>query len=388
MNIRKQTHSSWAHETIRQVQKAVIGKELCVQKVMMALLSSGHVLLEDIPGVGKTTMALAFAKAMSLKENRLTFTPDVLPADLTGFTMYRKETGQFYYQPGAVMCNLFLGDEINRTSPRTQSALLEVMEENQVSVDGVTHPLPRPFFVIATENPAGSAGTQRLPQSQLDRFAVCLSLGYPDMEEEIAIIKGRIAQNTIELIEPAVTASQVLTMQEETRQVFVHDRIYRYIGTLIQATRNMQNFELLKELGKIRKPILLKRGMANTLEELLMSAEYIMAGGNEQVILCERGIRTFETSMRNTLDISAIPMLKSKTHLPVIVDPSHAAGIRFMVEPLTMAAIAAGADGVMIEVHNNPEKALCDGKQSLTPESFCQLMEKVKKTTGFFQKKM
>ena len=134
MNIRKQTHSSWAHETIRQVQKAVIGKDLCVQKVMMALLSSGHVLLEDIPGVGKTTMALAFAKAMSLKENRLTFTPDVLPADLTGFTMYRKETGQFYYQPGAVMCNLFLGDEINRTSPRTQSALLEVMEENQVSV--------------------------------------------------------------------------------------------------------------------------------------------------------------------------------------------------------------------------------------------------------------
>ena len=128
--------------------------------------------------------------------------------------------------------------------------------------------------------------------------------------------------------------------------------------------------------------------MANTLEELLMSAEYIMAGGNEQVILCERGIRTFETSMRNTLDISAIPMLKSKTHLPVIVDPSHAAGIRFMVEPLTMAAIAAGADGVMIEVHNNPEKALCDGKQSLTPQSFTDLMEKVKKTAGFFGKIM
>ena len=128
--------------------------------------------------------------------------------------------------------------------------------------------------------------------------------------------------------------------------------------------------------------------MANTLEELLMSAEYIMAGGNEQVILCERGIRTFENSMRNTLDISAIPMLKSKTHLPVIVDPSHAAGIRFMVEPLTMAAIAAGADGVMIEVHNNPEKALCDGKQSLKPETFQELMVKVKKTTAFFGKKM
>ena len=167
-----------------------------------------------------------------------------------------------------------------------------------------------------------------------------------------------------------------------------HLPLFENVDVIQVGTRNMQNFELLKELGKIRKPILLKRGMANTLEELLMSAEYIMAGGNEQVILCERGIRTFETSMRNTLDISAIPMLKSKTHLPVIVDPSHAAGIRFMVEPLTMAAIAAGADGVMIEVHNNPEKALCDGKQSLTPKSFADLMEKVKKTTAFFGKTM
>ena len=167
-----------------------------------------------------------------------------------------------------------------------------------------------------------------------------------------------------------------------------HLPLFEDVDVIQVGTRNMQNFQLLKELGKIDKPILLKRGMANTLEELLMSAEYIMAGGNEKVILCERGIRTFETSMRNTLDISAIPMLKSKTHLPVIVDPSHAAGIRFMVEPLTMAAIAAGADGVMIEVHNNPEKALCDGKQSLTPESFTVLMKKVRKTTEFFQKEI
>ena len=144
--------------------------------------------------------------------------------------------------------------------------------------------------------------------------------------------------------------------------------------------------ELLKKLGKLDKPILLKRGLANTLEELLMSAEYIMAGGNEKVILCERGIRTFETSMRNTLDISAVPMLKKMTHLPVIIDPSHAAGMRWMVEPLSMAAIAAGADGLMIEVHNNPEKALCDGKQSLTPESFDNLMGKIKKTVEFFGK--
>lgn len=165
-----------------------------------------------------------------------------------------------------------------------------------------------------------------------------------------------------------------------------HLALFEDVDVIQVGTRNMQNFELLKELGKIDKPILLKRGMANTLDELLMSAEYIMAGGNEKVILCERGIRTFETSMRNTLDISAIPMLKKKSHLPVIIDPSHASGHRFMVEPLTMAAIAAGADGVMIEVHNNPEKALCDGMQSLTPEMFDSVMKKVKTVMPVFGK--
>lgn len=167
-----------------------------------------------------------------------------------------------------------------------------------------------------------------------------------------------------------------------------HLDLFEDVDVIQVGTRNMQNFELLKELGKLDKPILLKRGMANTLDELLMSAEYIMAGGNEKVILCERGIRTFETSMRNTLDISAIPMLKKKTHLPVIVDPSHASGQRFMVEPLTMAAIAAGADGVMIEVHNNPEKALCDGMQSLPPAMFDEVMQKVKNVIGVFGKTM
>lgn len=158
---------------------------------------------------------------------------------------------------------------------------------------------------------------------------------------------------------------------------------------LIQiGARNMQNFRLLKEVGKLKTPILLKRGMSNTIEEWLMSAEYIMAGGNENVILCERGIRTFETAYRNTLDISAIPMLKEKTHLPIVVDPSHAAGIRNMVEPLSMAAIAAGADGLMIEVHNNPAVALCDGPQSITPDTFDELMTKIRKTVSFFGKSM
>lgn len=237
-------HSDKAHEVIAEVEKAVIGKNDCVQKVMMAILCAGHILLEDIPGVGKTTLALAFSRALNLKAKRLTFTPDVLPADLTGFTMYRKETGTFAYQPGALMCNLFLGDEINRTSPKTQSALLEVMEEQQVSVDGNTYPVPRPFIVIATENPAGSAGTQMLPESQLDRFMVCLHMGYPDLEEEIAIMKGRIARNTLEDVVPVLNGPQLLKLQEEVRGIFIHDRVYRYIGELIGATRNHDLLEL------------------------------------------------------------------------------------------------------------------------------------------------
>ena len=167
-----------------------------------------------------------------------------------------------------------------------------------------------------------------------------------------------------------------------------HLPLFEDVDVIQVGARNMQNFELLKELGHIDKPILLKRGLANTLEELLMSAEYIMSGGNEKVILCERGIRTFETSTRNTLDISAIPMLKKKTHLPVVVDPSHASGIVWMVEPLSMAAIAAGADGLIIEVHNCPEKALSDGAQSLRPEQFIPIMDKIKKTAVFFGKTM
>ncbi len=167
-----------------------------------------------------------------------------------------------------------------------------------------------------------------------------------------------------------------------------HLPLFENVDIIQVGARNMQNFELLKELGKVNKPILLKRGLANTLEELLMSAEYIMAGGNKQVILCERGIRTFETVTRNTLDISAIPIIKKQSHLPVIIDPSHAAGIRWMVHPLSKAAIAVGADGLIIEVHNNPEKALCDGAQSLTPAQFDEVMQDVKRAVTFFGKTM
>lgn len=165
-----------------------------------------------------------------------------------------------------------------------------------------------------------------------------------------------------------------------------HIPLFEHVDMIQVGARNMQNFELLKELGRLQTPILLKRGLSNTLEELLMSAEYIMAGGNENVILCERGIRTFEPSMRNTLDISAVPMLRSKTHLPIVIDPSHAAGISWMVEPLALAAVAAGADGLMIEVHNDPAHAKSDGAQSLTPAQFDALMTKLKAAAAFFDK--
>ena len=161
--------------------------------------------------------------------------------------------------------------------------------------------------------------------------------------------------------------------------------LFEEVDVIQVGARNMQNFELLKQLGKLNKPILLKRGLANTIEEWLMSAEYIMAGGNENVILCERGIRTFETKTRNTLDLSAVPMIKKLSHLPVIIDPSHATGLPWMVEPMTLAAIAAGADGVMIEVYNDPPKALCDGAQSLRPDQFAELMQKVKKLSAFMK---
>ena len=226
-----------AVEIIREVKKAVVGKDDVIEQIMTAIIGGGHILIEDMPGVGKTTMALAFSKAMGIQEKRVQFTPDVMPADLTGFSMYQKETGRFVYQPGAVMCNLFLADEINRTSPKTQSALLEVMEEGCVTVDGVTRSTGRPFGVIATENPEGSAGTQLLPESQLDRFMICIRMGYPTVEEEVEILKRRQMGNPVNEVQNVTGAEQILWMQEEASQVFIHDSVFEYIANLAKATR-------------------------------------------------------------------------------------------------------------------------------------------------------
>lgn len=228
---------------LNEVKKVVKGKDDIIQKVLIAILAKGHILIEDIPGVGKTTLAMAFSRALALEHKRMQFTPDVLPTDVVGFTILNQNQ-QFEYKAGAILCNLFLADEINRTSSKTQSALLEVMEEGRVTVDGITREVPKPFIVIATQNPIGSIGTQMLPESQLDRFMVKLTMGYPDIQDEISILKGRQNNNPIESVEKIIEADQILMMQEQAEAIFVHDRIYEYLASLVLATRTHNLIQL------------------------------------------------------------------------------------------------------------------------------------------------
>ncbi|MGI6255883.1 MAG: AAA family ATPase [Acutalibacter sp.] len=222
---------------VSEVRRAIVGKDTVICKALMAILARGHILLEDNPGVGKTTLALAFSKTMGLAYNRVQFTPEVMPADVVGFSVWDNNTGDFTYRPGAVLCNLFLADEINRTSAKTQSALLEAMEEGQVTVDNVSRPLPQPFTVIATQNPVGSAGTQLLPESQLDRFMMRLSIGYPTLEQEVEILKQTEGSRPVDSLRQITSLEEVLQMQQETAAVHVSDDLYRYVASLSAATR-------------------------------------------------------------------------------------------------------------------------------------------------------
>lgn len=220
-----------------EMEKVIIGKRRVLERVLMAILSKGHILLDDVPGVGKTTLALTCSKVLGMAYNRIQFTPDVVPSDIIGFSIYNKATGTFEYKPGVVMTNLLLADEINRTSSKTQSALLEVMEEGQVTVDGVTHALPEPFVVLATQNPVGSAGTQLLPQAQLDRFMIRLEMGYPDFESQVNILRDRQVVNPLTLIQAMVSSYDILKMQEEVQNIYVEDSVLEYITALAVATR-------------------------------------------------------------------------------------------------------------------------------------------------------
>ncbi len=260
-----------AIEIMDEVNKVVIGKRAVIGKVLTAILAKGHILLEDHPGVGKTTLALAFSKAMALEHHRLQFTPDVLPTDVIGFHMLNKNGESYQYKQGPIMCNLFLADEINRTSPKTQSALLEVMEEGKVTVDSVTREVPKPFVVMATQNPIGSIGTQMLPESQLDRFMVKLSMGYPDIKSEIGILKERQNTNPLDNVVQIVEKEDIIAMQSLVEEVYVHDSIYEYITLLVQQTRENP----LVELGASPRGSLALMNMAKA-TAFLSSRDYVI----------------------------------------------------------------------------------------------------------------
>jgi len=222
---------------LHEIEKVVVGKNENVEKILMAVLASGHVLMEDVPGVGKTTTAMTFAKVLGMDTRRVQFTSDTMPSDILGYSVYEKASGDFVFKPGAVMTNLLLADEINRTSSKTQSALLEAMEEMRVTVDGKTYPLPRPFVVLATQNPVGSAGTQMLPSAQMDRFMIKISMGYPDFESQISILRDRHTENPLNRISPVVNLEQLQEMIREANEVEVQDSVYEYVTRLTQATR-------------------------------------------------------------------------------------------------------------------------------------------------------
>lgn len=229
-------------KVLNEIRKVINGKDREIIITMLALLANGNILIEDIPGVGKTTLVLAFSKALGLKYGRIQFTPDTLPSDITGFSSFNKESGKMHFNKGAIFCNLFLADELNRTSSRTQAALLEAMEERQVTVDGHSYALENPFSVIATQNPVGASGTQLLPDSQTDRFTVRISMGYPDFDAECQMLLNRSKQNPLDNIKQVITVDELIDMQSKVKEVFVSEDMAKYIVMLVTATRQSSLF--------------------------------------------------------------------------------------------------------------------------------------------------
>lgn len=227
-----------------EIKKVIIGKDDVIKKILMSILAQGHVLMEDVPGVGKTTMAMAFSKVLGLENKRVQFTSDTMPSDIIGFSVYDREKGNLSYKPGAIMTNLLLADEINRTSSKTQAALLEAMEERRVTVDGTSHSLPEPFIVLATQNQVGSAGTQLLPASQLDRFLIRTSMGYPDLKSQIEIMKDRHHENPLDKIVPVTDIKTLNNLIKEAQNTFVADEVYAYASELIEKTRHNQYIQI------------------------------------------------------------------------------------------------------------------------------------------------
>lgn len=295
-----------AQQILEQVRKAVVGKDGVLLWVLAAILAKGHILLEDIPGVGKTTMALAFSRAMGLRCNRVQFTPDVLPSDVTGYSVLNQATGEMTYRPGAVLCNLFLADELNRATSRTQSALLEAMEEGQVTVDGQSHRLPMPFVVMATQNPAGAAGTQLLPDSQIDRFAVRLSLGYPDPKDEVTMLLQRQGQDPLQQVDQAVSLSELEAMQEAVSRTHVSDEIAQYVVRLVDATRRS---DLLLR-GASPRATLAVTAMAKAVAQL-RGRDYVVPKDVQEVLVSTVGHRLEVSPKADSQGLDAAQVLQA-----------------------------------------------------------------------------
>lgn len=303
-------------QILDQVRQVIVGKDEQLLWVLAALLARGHILLEDVPGVGKTTMALSFARALDLEYGRIQFTPDVLPSDVTGYSV-PDGMGSMTYRPGGILCNLFLADELNRATSRTQSALLEAMEEGQVTVDGVSHRLPQPFAVIATQNPTGAAGTQLLPDSQVDRFALRIRLGYPAPREEAAMIKNRQGANPLENVRSVVTRQRFLTLQETVDATFLSDSVIDYVVALCDATRKQELFAR----GASPRATLSVAAMAKSIAQL-RGRDYVVPGDVKEVFIptlahrmiltgrAESQGKTPEQVLKSILDVTPAPRLR------------------------------------------------------------------------------
>ena len=301
-------------KAMEEINRVMIGKEHTVHQIMTAILAGGHVLIEDIPGVGKTTLALAFSKVLGLSYRRIQFTPDIMPSDIAGFSMYHMESESFKYKEGAAMTNLLLADEINRTSPKTQSALLEAMEEGKITVDGVTRDLPDPYIVIATQNPLGSIGTHSLPESQLDRFMIRTALGYPDAKSEIRMLSQGSVNFADEEIKEQISARELVRARKEVENLFVHEDILRYIVEIANRTRNSRDLELgISPRGTIA---LLSMAKANA---YLEGRDYVIPCDVKEVFLDtieHRVIKSKEARIQKKTRKQILEDLYSQVELP------------------------------------------------------------------------
>ena len=304
-------------DIIQEVKKAVKGKDQVLIWMLMAILAGGNILLEDIPGVGKTTIALAFSRALGLEYGRVQFNPDVLPSDITGYSVLEKSSGEMVYKPGVAFCNLFLADELNRATSRTQSALLEAMEEGQVTVDGVSHVLPKPFIVIATQNPTGAAGTQLLPDSQMDRFMIRLSVGYPRPQAEQEMLKARLGGvNPLDRVRQVVSAAELSRMQQTVAAVYLKDDIISYIVTLVGKTRS---HPLLKQGGSPRATLAVA-AMARA-AAVLNGRDYVIPEDVQTVFagtVAHRLLRSGEASSSGVSETRLLTELLQQTPAPSV----------------------------------------------------------------------